>query len=107
MLWLDREYKREMREEDYEGGENDRIWLRARTNCLWLGDTRRDVGYVEQEKWRTFCTSFSSVLSWRRRVAFELQRPRVERRQEVVREYLFGEEGRRTKSEALTNMWRK
>lgn len=43
-LWLYREFKGEMREEDYEGGERDRIWFRARTNCLWLGDRRREGG---------------------------------------------------------------
>ena len=41
-LWLYREYKTEMKEEDYEGSERDRIWFRARTNCLWLEDRRRE-----------------------------------------------------------------
>ena len=45
-LLVHREYKREMREEDYEEGEKDRIWFRARTNCLWLGDRRREEGCV-------------------------------------------------------------
>ena len=31
-----------MKEEDYEGSERDRIWFRARTNCLWLGDRKRE-----------------------------------------------------------------
>ena len=39
-----------------------------------------------------------------RKEALELQKPRVERRQTLVREFLFGEEGRGRKSEILMKM---
>ena len=42
-----------------------------------------------------------------RKGAFELQRPRVVRRQTVVREFLSEEEGRGRKSKILMKMWRK
>ena len=39
--------------------------------------------------------------------AVELQRPRFEKREEVVGEFLFGEEGKRSKSQVLMKMWRR
>ena len=49
MLWIYRKYKRKMKEEDYAGGEKDRILFRAKTTCLWLQteEGRKDVKYVE------------------------------------------------------------
>ena len=113
-LWLYREYKQEMTEEDYEGGERDRIWFRARTNCLWLGDRRG-------ERWRERCMICGGdeledlmhfVLDCReleeeRGLALELQRPRAEQRRAVVGEFLFGERNRREKGEVLMRMWRR
>ena len=113
-LWLYREYKTEMKEEDYEGSERDRMWFRARTNCLWLGDRRRE----REEKRCMICEEneledlLHFVLDCReledeRRGALELQRPRVEGRGTVVGEFLFGETRRREKSEVLVRMWRR
>ena len=42
-----------------------------------------------------------------RRGALELQRPRVEGRETVVGEFLFGETRQREKSEVLVRMWRR
>lgn len=100
-----------MKEEDYEGGEKDRIWFRARTNCLWLGDRRRGEGCVicggrELEDLLHFVLDCGE-LEEERREALELQRPRVEQRQTVVGEFLFGKEERGRKSKILMKMWRK
>ena len=104
------EYKGKMREEDYAGGEKDRIWFRARTNCLWLGDRRGEEGCVicggrDLEDLMHFVLDCGELEE--ERGALDLQRPKVERRQTVVGEFLFGEKGRGRKSEILVKMWRK
>ena len=95
-LWLYRIYKTEMREEDYEGGERDRIWFRARTNCLWLGDRRgegeretcRICGERETEDLVHFVLECGE-LEEQRQMALELQRPRLEWSETVVGQFLF------------------
>ena len=110
-LWLYREFKREMKEEDYAGGEKEKIWFQARTNCLRLGDRRREEGCVicrgmDLEDLLHFVLDCWELEEERRGV-LELQRPRVEQRQTVVGEFLFRDEGRGRKSEILMKMWRK
>ena len=113
-LWLYRECKQEMREEDYEGGERDRIWFRARTNCLWLGDRRREMdeercmicGRGVIEDLMHFVLDCEE-LEEERGLAIELQRPRVQQRRELIGEFLFGEEEKERKSGALMRMWRR
>ena len=102
-----------MREEDYEGREQDRIWFRARTNCLWLGDRRERVlercgicGDDGLEDLMHFILDCGE-LEEERSGALELQRPRLDQRAVLVGQFLFEEEGRRWKSEVLMKMWRK
>ena len=37
-LFLYRQYKGIMQEEDYQGGEDSMLWFRARTNCIRFGN---------------------------------------------------------------------
>ena len=72
---------------------------------MWLGDRRRDVKR-ELEDLLHFVLDCGK-LEEERREAFELQRPKVEQRQTVVGEFLFGEEESGRKSKIFMKMWRK
>ena len=106
-----------MSEEDYDGGEDCRLWFGARTNCLWLGDRQRgeerercavcqDQVVEDLQHFLLECRGVEEA----RAAAVELQRPRGENDVETMGEFLFGDEGgwcsRRRKMGILRKMWR-
>ena len=94
-LWLYRQFKDEMREEDYEGGERSKVWYRARTNCMWLGDRSGEekcqiCGVETLENLEHFMLECRE-LEGERMGAIELQRPREENSTEIMGRFLFEE----------------
>ena len=107
-----REFKREMKEEDYDGGQESVVWFRARTNCMKLGVRRwqeedkscRGCGAREEDQGHFIleCPRLEGM----RREAVELQRPRREREEEDIGLFLFGEENVNRNRRILYRMWR-
>lgn len=105
-------YKNVMEQEDYTGGEMSRIWFRARTNCLWLGDRQR-----EQYEMRCPVCKENAVVEdlphfilvckvlEEKRGACLLQRPRFEDRTSVIGEFLYGQENVENKKKTIVKMW--
>lgn len=113
-LWLYRMCKREMREEDYTGGEEARIWFRARTNCLWLGERqvekygrRCPICEVDVVEDLMHLVLDCGELETERAGARILQRPRKENQEQVIGEFLFKEEDLGERKRAMVMMWRK
>jgi len=112
-LRIYREFKKEMREEDYEGGMESRIWFGARTGSLRLGYRSWGEGEegcrlcgAEREDDLHFILE-CEVLEEIRGEAMELQRPRVENGEVVVGQFLFGEGDVRRRRRILGDMWRR
>ena len=111
-LRLYRMFKGEMREEDHEGGVASRLWFAARTCCLKLecrrwgeeSDRCRLCG-ADREDEEHFILDCGE-LEEERSLALELQRPRVESRDEVMGGFLFGGDERR-KKRVLHEMWKR
>lgn len=100
-----------MREEDYRGSEEARLWFRARTNCLWLGDRQRErvggcqvCGGAMREDLKHFVLECGR-LEEERATSVELQRPRVEDEDEVIGTFLFDETRREAKMRTMKRMW--
>jgi len=112
-LKIYRLYKNEMKEEDYEGGGESRVWFAARTRSLKLACRRWGEDSVkcsmcgaEREDDTHFlleCALYDSI----RQKAVELQRPRGECEDNVIGVFLFGEENVRMKRRVLYEMWMK
>ena len=113
-LYIYRNFKTEMREEDYQGGEDLTLWLRARINCIrfredqWRGDLRENCRLCQEapEDLTHFILE-CLFLETDRGEAEELQRPWRECRSDAVGHFLFGEEQVERKKRILMLMWRK
>ena len=111
-MWLYRMYKTEMKEEDYEGGEESVVWFRARTNCLWLGDRSGNevrcavCGETAVEDLEHFLLECVELEEERGR-AIELQRPRTEEIEVIMGDFLFGEGNKQSRRAVVVEMWRK
>ena len=106
--------KQKMREEDYYGSPESRVWLRARLNCMELKDRERfeggdgscvmcDGGKEDLKHFVMDCRK----LDRERGVAIELQRPREENEEDVMGRFLYGEERIWRRRWALYGMWKK
>ena len=106
--------KQKMREEDYDGSPESRVWLRARLNCMELKDRERfeggdgscvmcDGGKEDLKHFVMDCRK----LDRERGVAIELQRPREENEEDVMGRFLYGEERIWRRRWALYGMWKK
>ena len=112
-LWMYRRFRGEMGEEDYRGGGEDRIWFRARTNCLWLGDRNRE-SYMNRcdtckKDVREDLLHFvleCERMEYLRVKAVELQRPRGEDGVGIVGDFLFTFDKYGRKKTILYEMWR-
>ena len=110
-LQLYRKFKLKMREEDYGGGIEAKVWFAARTNCMMLGDRRwgegrecRMCGYEKEDQMH-----FILDCEWMeqyRQDAVELQRPRGPDREETLGCFLFGEESEVERRGVVLRMWR-
>ena len=107
-----RMFKRNMKEEDYDGGYESVIWYRARTNCLDLNGARRGeeermcgMCALEVEDLQHFVAGCMKIES-ERREAVELQRPRWSDETEVVGRFLFPERGPGNRT-VLCKMWKR
>ena len=111
-LKIYRRFKAEMREEDFRGGMESRVWFGARTRSLKLGCRRwneEDEGCrlcgAEKEDDEHFlleCGRLEEI----RGGSLELQRPRLEDVDEVMGRFLFGEGGEKERMKVLYGMWR-
>ena len=111
-LRIYRKFKTEMKEEDYEGGVESRVWFGARARSLKLGCRRWNGEGAEcrlcgeeredDEHFLLECGELEQI----RNEAIELQRPRREEVDEVVGGFLFGEGGRESRR-VLYRMWRR
>ena len=113
-LFIYRNFKTEMREEDYQGGEDSALWLRARINCIrfrenqWREDLRENCRLCQEvPEDLTHFVLECSFLECDRREAVELQRPWRECRSDAVGQFLFGEENIERKKRILHMMWKK
>ena len=95
-LWMYRECKTEMREEDYGGGDKSRLWFRARTNCLELrgrrrGDENRSCPICAHEV-EDLAHFVLECAAWEKERAqsLALQRIRLEDGVENLKLFLFG-----------------
>ena len=107
-----RMFKKDMKEEEYDGGFESVVWFRARTNCLELNGVKREeeericgVCGLEVEDLRHFVARCVELES-ERREAVELQRPRWSDEVQVVGRFLFPEVGPGNRR-VLCKMWRK
>ena len=110
-LGIYRRFKKEMKEEDYSGSLESMVWSRARTNCLNLGENswqrNREICdgcSEERETLKHFILHCPRWEEWRIE-SRSLHRPRIEEREQVFGEFLFGGHESNTKKRTLLNMW--
>jgi len=111
-LAMYRVWKTEMEEEDYDGGQEARLWLRARLNCLELGERKRFEGgdtrctlCGEEVEDRKHVIMDCESLEEERREEVILQRPREENEEEILGRFLFEREGQMKRRAIFHRMW--
>ena len=107
-----KEYKKVIKEEEYENDFESTIWFQARANCLKLEDKNRESNKecklcrVEIENLEHFllkCESLETI----RAQDIRLQKPLNENINEIIGEFLFNKEDIQNKKTLLKKMWQK
>ena len=107
-----KEYKKVIKEEEYENDFESTIWFQARANCLKLEDKNRESNKecklcrVEIENLEHFllkCESLETI----RAQDIRLQKPLNENINEIIGEFLFNKEDIQNKKILLKKMWQK
>ena len=107
-----KEYKKEIKEEEYENDFESTLWYRARANCLKLEDKNRETNKEcklcgeEIENLEHFLLKCGRLETIRTQ-DIRLQKPHNENVNEVIGEFLFTKDDINTKKEILKKMWQK
>ena len=107
-----RKFKKESRQEvEYITDRRSDLWYRARTNCLYLGDRKREDKTCklcnEERENLSHLLLHCDKLSFERSRSIHLQRPHMENEENIICDFLNNEEEVNEKMEVLQNIWNK
>ena len=111
-LYIYKENKQEIKEEEYDNDPISEIWFRGKTNCMNLGDRIREGSKecklcgAEREDQCHFiihCDQLSDI----RKEEITLQRPTIQNENQIISNFFFGKENKKPKMRTLYRMWSK
>ena len=107
-----RKFKKEIRQEvDYLNDRRSDLWYQARTNCLYLGDRKREDSACklcnEEREDFSHMLLHCEKLSEERLRSIQLQRPHIENEEDMICDFLNNEEEVNEKMEVLQAVWNK
>ena len=105
-----KEYKKEIKEEEYENDLESTLWFKARANCLKLEDKNRQTSkecklcgkeIEDLEHFILKCNRLENI----RTEDIRLQKPHNEHTHEIIGEFLFTKEDITRKKSTIKKLW--